>query len=98
MSSFDPADTRPSMSPGHAPTPAPVESRFSGNVRLALGFVAGALFALTPMYYYSKGREAALRDATAAQAEAPPAALVESSRGAAEPPRGARTAGKAFAS
>jgi septal ring-binding cell division protein DamX len=85
------------MSPDPAPTPAPAESRISGNVRLVLGFVAGALFALTPMYYYSKGREAALRDATAAQGETP-VAVVEPLRPADEPPRGGRNAGKAFAS
>jgi septal ring-binding cell division protein DamX len=95
--SLDPAETRPRVTRGQTPTAAPAESRLSGNVRLVLGFVAGALFALTPMYYYSKGREAALRDATAAQGEAP-VAVVAPLRPADEPPRGARSAGKPFAS
>ena len=78
---------------GDAAPPPPAAPRFSGYARLALGFVAGALFALTPMYYYFKGKEAALREAVATAPESVGAAVVTS-----EPPRGAQTAGKLFAS
>ena len=47
-------------------TTAPLEPRLSGAIRLFLGFVAGALFALLPMYYFYMGRDVALRDQPAA--------------------------------
>ena len=43
-------------------TAAAVEPRLSGAIRLFIGFITGALFALLPMYYFYMGRDVALRD------------------------------------
>jgi sporulation related protein len=47
-------------------TAAALEPRLSGAIRLFIGFITGALFALLPMYYFYMGRDAALRDVPAA--------------------------------
>ena len=47
-------------------TATALEPRLSGAIRLFIGFIAGALFALLPMYYFYMGRDVALRDVPAA--------------------------------
>ena len=46
-------------------TATALEPRLSGAVRLFIGFITGALFALLPMYYFYMGRDVALRDVPA---------------------------------
>ena len=60
------------------------EGKLSGTARVVLGFVAGALFALLPVYYYYMGRDAALRTLPGAAREA---------GGAREPQRSSSPAG-----
>lgn len=47
-------------------TAAAFEPRLSGAIRLFIGFITGALFALLPMYYFYMGRDVALRDVPSA--------------------------------
>lgn len=54
------------------------ERRLSGGGRVFLGFVAGALFALLPVYYFYMGRDVALRGTPGSQAG--PATGAESPR------------------
>ncbi len=67
----------------------------SGTSRLLVGFVAGVVFAIAPMYYLYVGREAPLRGAPGFAGDAPvadaPTSVVES-------PRNSRGASAAFAS
>lgn len=46
-------------------TATALEPRLSGAIRLFIGFITGALFALLPMYYFYMGRDVALRDVPA---------------------------------
>jgi len=74
---------------------SPPAARGSGISRLLLGFVAGAVFAIAPMYYFYMGREAALRGAAGLAGDAPVAAA---SPPAADFTRDPRTPAVAFAS
>lgn len=63
---------------GAGPADVSFLNRFSGATRVALGFLAGALFALAPVYYYSMGRDAGLRTSPATQGGDPvPAASAD---------------------
>ena len=70
------------------------DRKLTGTARLLLGFVIGALFALLPMYYFSMGRDAALRGPNVARdqslASADPSRVAETT--------GGRSGSKPFAS
>jgi hypothetical protein len=69
--------------------------RSFGTSRLLMGFVAGAVFTLAPMYYFFTAREAALRGASGFATDAP---VAEAPSGIAEQGRNLRGASVAFAS